>query len=239
MQTRSKFGLRAAACCVVGAMLALPQLVQAGAELPSTGETIDIDYLLPPEDGGVRRWRVRTSEGAELRKTPAADAEITKLLGQGDVLTNFGCTPGAGQVWCEVRPFQGGPKGFVSATRLEPASGPDGTIPTGVDDSRKRARKRDFDARGDIRCAQEKGQSLGGCTAAIARSGGGDATVAVTFPNGFVRQLYFTHGTFISASATMSGVGRDTEWRMERGLHLIRVDDQRFEISDRLVFGPR
>ena len=34
----------------------------------------------------------------------------------------------------------------------------------------------------------------------------------------------------------MSGVGTDTEWRRESGLHVIRVDDQRYELPDALVF---
>jgi len=35
----------------------------------------------------------------------------------------------------------------------------------------------------------------------------------------------------------MSGVGTDTEWRLEDGVYFIRVDDQRFEMSKALVFG--
>ncbi|MCV6591872.1 MAG: hypothetical protein OIF48_02895, partial [Silicimonas sp.] len=97
---------------------------------------------------------------------------------------------------------------------------------------------RDFDDETRIRCAQEQGQSLGHCNAFVARSGGGDATVEVRFANGFARQLYFTHGAFIRASATMSGVGTDTDWRLEGALYRIRVDDQRFEIAQDFLLGP-
>jgi hypothetical protein len=125
----------------------------------------------------------------------------------------------------------------MRAAGLRPAQGPDGVVPTGVDDSKHRARKRDFDAKGVIPCAQERRQPMGECSAEVARSGGRDATVVVTFPNGFARSLYFVHGEFVSASSTMSGSGIDTDWRIENGRHDIRVDDQRYELPDILVFG--
>lgn len=69
------------------------------------------------------------------------------------------------------------------------------------------------------------------------RGSGRDATVVVTFPNGFSRTLYFAHGAFISANPTISGAGTDTDWRIESPHHVIRVDDQRFELPGSLVFG--
>ena len=107
----------------------------------------------------------------------------------------------------------------------------------GTDDSPIRAREGDFDATGDMPCAQIRGQSMGECTFGVARSGGGDATVTVTFSNGFTRLLFFRHGEFISGDATMSGTGRDTDWRVEDGRHIIRVDDQRYELPDTSIFG--
>jgi len=35
----------------------------------------------------------------------------------------------------------------------------------------------------------------------------------------------------------MSGVGTDTEWHLSDGIYFIRVDDQRFELPEALVFG--
>ena len=99
----------------------------------------------------------------------------------------------------------------------------------------ERARSGTFDATGDIRCAQEAGQSLGTCSAAVARADG-SAAVVVTFANGFSRTLVFVDGRFVRGNATMSGVGTDTEWRLSRGMYHVRVDDQRFEIPEALVF---
>ena len=88
-----------------------------------------------------------------------------------------------------------------------------------------------------IACAQEQGEALGECEASLERGGTYDLTVTATFPNGFSRKLYFNGGAFVRANATMSGVGRDTDWQIKEGLHLIRVDDQRYEIPYALISG--
>lgn len=100
----------------------------------------------------------------------------------------------------------------------------------------KRAKSGEFVAKADIRCAQEVGQSLGTCGAAVARAEG-SAVVVVTFANGFKRMLMFADGEFQRGNATMSGVGTDTEWTLSEGIFAVRVDDQRFEIPADLVFG--
>ncbi|MEM1345681.1 MAG: hypothetical protein AAGI34_14030 [Pseudomonadota bacterium] len=105
-----------------------------------------------------------------------------------------------------------------------------------ANDSIARARKGDFDETGTVSCAQESGERLKTCRAAVSR-GAGVATVVVTFPNGFARALYFEGAAFVRASTTMSGSGRDIEWRVVGGLYAIRVDDQRFEIEADFVLG--
>ena len=99
-----------------------------------------------------------------------------------------------------------------------------------------RAKSGDFDRMGEVGCAQEAGESLGTCEAAIARAEDG-AVVVVTFPNGFSRMLMFEGGAFLRGNATMSGVGTDTEWSVSNGIYRVRVDDQRFEIPEALVRG--
>ena len=34
-----------------------------------------------------------------------------------------------------------------------------------------------------------------------------------------------------------TGVGTDTDWRLENGVHHVRVDDQRYEMPDAWMFG--
>ena len=222
-------------CLATGLAFALPAKVKA--QVKSEDDAINTGVYIAPADGGARRWRITAGSNLRLFGRPSEGAPVIATLSEAVVLSNLGCAKAADQFWCEVRPFRGGARGFARAERLVPAQGPDGTTPMGADDSKRRARKRDFDAKGEIPCAQERGQALGTCGAAVARSGGGDATVVATFANGFVRRLYFIHGEFVSASATMSGVGTDTDWRLEKGVHFIRVDDQRYELPNALVFG--
>ncbi|MBT8418935.1 MAG: hypothetical protein KJO42_15975 [Silicimonas sp.] len=100
----------------------------------------------------------------------------------------------------------------------------------------ERAKAADFDMKGEIACAQEVGEAMGACRAAVARAGGA-AAVVVTFPNGFARTLTFDGGDFVRGNATMSGVGTDTDWSLSDGTYFVRVDDQRYEVPAALVFG--
>ena len=222
---------------MVSATAAFLIALQAFSQTTALGDGVETAVPRSPEDGGARRWSVEAGGSLNLYDGPSADASVIDVITDGAVLSNMGCRQGDDRIWCDVRPFRGGARGFAAAEFLKPAEGPDGIVPTGRDDSPSRARKRDFDERGEIQCAQEQGQALGECPAAIARGVGGDATVVVTFPNGFARMLYFVHGEFTSASATMSGVGTDTDWQIEGGHHIIRVDDQRYILPDTLVFG--
>ena len=100
----------------------------------------------------------------------------------------------------------------------------------------QRAKSGAFDGSGNVRCAQEVGQSFGTCSANVARAD--DAvSVIVTFPNGFARRLMFLNKEFLRGNATMSGVGTDMDWRLSGGVYHVRVDDQRFEVPYALVIG--
>jgi len=197
----------------------------------------DAAFFRAPADGGVRRWQVAPGQSPAIYDGAGRHAIEAAPLSAGDILTNFGCRTISDRLWCDVRPFRGGARGFVPADVLRAAIGPDGAIALGVDDSKRRARRKRFDAVGEVPCAQERGQRLGRCEIGVSRGVGGDATAAVTFANGFSRLLYFAHGAFISANPTMSGTGTDTDWQLDGGVHVIRVDDQRFDVPDALLFG--
>ncbi len=55
------------------------------------------------------------------------------------------------------------------------------------------------------------------------------------FTNGFERRLFFRDGKFLKASVTMSGVGTNTEWRLEDGMYMIEVGGQRYEVPESLI----
>ncbi len=190
-----------------------------------------------PAAGGPRRWQVSAPDGLSLRKSGSRDAAVLAAVNEGAILFNHGCAPAADRIWCLVQPLRGRTRGYVPADHLQPARGPDGTVPMGPDDTAERARLGKFDATGSLQCAQIRGQELATCRFGVARSGGGDATVVVTFSNGFKRTLSFSHGQFIRADTTMSGTGFDTDWRRDGPRHIIRVDDQRFDALHVAIFG--
>lgn len=208
-----------------------------GAWAQQDGTVLDDGLFRAPHEGGARRWSVESADGLMLRRAPGGAQTVGKALAPASVLTNFGCLETMGTLWCEVRPLHGGPRGFVLADALTPTKGPDGIVARGANDTAERAKKKRFDTTGQIPCAQEQGEPLSTCIIGVAQSDGGDVTAAVTFRTGFSRYLFFMHGQFISASATMSGAGRDTNWAVENGVHVIRADDQQFEIPNALLFG--
>lgn len=193
------------------------------------------EIYLSPQDGGPRRWVL--TEGAPLLNRAGDPSKIKATLDGGTVVANLGCNPAGDAMWCEVQPLGSRVRGFVAALGLRPAPGPDGDVPMGPDDSRRRASAGDFDAEGQVTCRQAGGEPVGTCVFGVARGDGGDATVVVTFPNGFKRELYFANGGFISGNATMSGNGWDTDWRRDGSRHIVRVDDQLYELPDADIFG--
>ncbi len=188
-----------------------------------------------PEDGGPRNWIV--SRALNLRESPSTTAPVVDRLTPQTLLDNLGCEYAEGRAWCFVQPLGGGPVGFVAAEFIEPAVSPDGSVATGPDDSALRAGQKDFDARGSIPCAQERGQPMGTCEFAVARAGGGYATVVVEVPGERERVLYFRMGIAIGVESSEADPTGEFRAQREGDLTLIRVGDERYEVPDALVLG--
>lgn len=219
------------------AFLSIQSLAAADERSNRSKPDDQVAARLSPEEGGPRRFQIDIEENLRFYADTSSDAKILDSLSGNVVLINLGCELIAETEWCYVKPLRRNLKGYVLGKYLVPAVAPDGTIPMGVNTSAKRVRKRDFDAKEQIACAQIRGQALSQCSAQIARSGGGDAAVVVTFSNDFKRTLYFMHGEFTSANATMSGVGTDVDWKIESDHFHIRVDDQRYVIPVTFILG--
>lgn len=228
--------MRRTALCLT-AYLTVADGVCAQTPIAESGVGASPIVAAAPEAGGPRRWQVAHPDGAALRDRPASDARAVETVADRAILSNLGCEQAAGEIWCEAQLLGSRTRGYVLADHLRPARGPDGTVPMGVDDSAPRARKGDFDAKGKGRCAQIRSDPLGPCEFGAARGGGGDAAVVFTFSNGFERTLFFSHGTLIRANPTMSGIGRDIDWRIEGQNFTLRVEDQRFELPTAAVLG--
>lgn len=100
-----------------------------------------------------------------------------------------------------------------------------------------RAGKGNFDATGNIPCAQYAGQPMGQCAFGVARAGGGTATVVITRPDGTTRALFFIEGNFNSADTSQADGYPEYSAERESDLNLIRVGKERYEIPDAVIWG--
>ena len=205
---------------------------------PSGAQTGDSIAPAAPDDGGPRHWEVKAvSQGLNLREQPSTQSAIVRSYQSGTILANLGCQEAEGRVWCDVQQLGGGARGFVSAKYLQPATAPDGSVPTGPDDSALRAGQRNFDATGKIPCAQVRGQPMTLCEFGVARAGGGYATVIVTKPDGVGRAIYFVRGQSLGADTSQADGYPPVAGQKENDLHLISIGEERYEVPDAVIFG--
>lgn len=191
-----------------------------------------------PEDGGPRNWEVTgMARTLNLREKPSTTAGIVTTYEQGTILDNLGCQLGEGRVWCDVQQLGGGPRGYVIAEALKPAVSPDGSVATGPDDSALRAGRGEFDATGNIPCAQVTGQPMTQCEFSVARAGGGYATVVIKRPDGRSRAVFFRMGKAIGADTSQADGYPEFRASKEGDLNLVRVGSERYEIPDAVILG--
>ncbi|SEA52382.1 SH3 domain-containing protein [Rubrimonas cliftonensis] len=224
MQTR-RAALRALALGAVVAA-ASPVLAQHAATPAS------------PAEGGPRRFEVSVESGTlALRAAPGSSAEVLARLTRGAVLSNLGCAPAEGRVWCDVQPMRGGPRGYAAADYLRPARGPNGDTPMGEDDSALRAGRGEFNASGTIPCAEAPEQPATPCPFGVARGTGGDATVIVTRPSGAKRAIFFIHGEAVGADMSQADGYGPFSVRREADLSFVDVGAERYELFDAIPLG--
>jgi heat shock protein HslJ len=205
---------------------------------PDTDKSSAANVPAAPEDGGPRNWIVTgVSRALNLREQPTITARIVASYAPGTILDNLGCQRGEGRIWCDVQQLGGGPRGYVAAEFLKPAVSPDGSVATGPDDSALRAGQGDFDATGQIPCAQYLGQPMTQCNFGVARVGGGYATVVITKPNGRSRAIFFRMGKPIGSDTSEADGYPEFCATKENDLHIIRIGDERYEIPDAVVLG--
>lgn len=209
---------------------------QSRAIPPASSSTV-ADVTAAAEEGGPRAWEVAgVSDSLNLREQPSATAPTIARYVPGTILDNLGCRRAQDRVWCDVQELGGGPRGYVAAEFLKPAVSPDGSVATGPGTSTLRAGQGDFDATGQIPCAQYAGQPLTQCDFGVARAAGGGATVAVTKPDGRTRAIFFSNGIAIGADTSEADFGEFSASR-DSDLNLIRVGDEHYEIPDAVIFG--
>jgi len=205
---------------------------------PPIGLESDKTVPLPPDQGGPLNWQVTgVTSGLRLRVSPSIQAETLTAYPAGTVLSNLGCRQVEARVWCDVQMFGGGARGFVAAEYLTPAISPNGAAILGPDNSALRAGKGEFDASGRLRCSEAPAQPMDECPFAVARTGGGYATVVVTRANGFRRAIYFQMGIPIGADTSQADGYPDFTAEKRADVHLISVGAERYEIVDAVILG--
>jgi hypothetical protein len=104
--------------------------------------------------------------------------------------------------------------------------------------SSERAGQGQFDANGPVSCAMRAGQPMQQCQAAVARDGGGTATIVVTRPDGRSRAIYFEKGEAIGADLSQAdGNMNFRATKSKEGIYKIEAGNERYEIVDAFVFG--
>lgn len=100
-----------------------------------------------------------------------------------------------------------------------------------------RAGRGDFDATGQIPCAQYTGQPMTECDFGVSREENGTATVVITKPDGQTRAIFFINGQANSADTSQADSYGEFNAKREGDLTLIRVGEERYEIPDAVIDG--
>lgn len=196
------------------------------ARVPETGSSLP---ELPETHAGLGRPAGEPpylnpfglADDMPIHAAPDGASEVVGGAFSGQVLRNDGCEGN----WCRVTTLDTSISGWGELHYLE------------ASDSALRAGQRVFDAVGPVPCAQGMGAPMTDCAMGVARDGGGTATVVVTKPDGIPRVLFFTDGAFVSSDTSEAGGGFESAATRDGDLTRITVDDERYEITDAVIFG--
>lgn len=170
------------------------------------------------DDGGPDFWEVTgvpAGDVLNVRSAAGTGGEIVGALANGDRVRNLGCRMVGESRWCQIEagtemPF----RGWVNGRYLREAGG---AAP---------------EATGRVPCATVAGQPMQPCAFRVSRGTGGTASVWVTMPDGKERYIAFKEGTPVTSEA-----GLDVTFQKNADLYVIRINDERYEIPEAVVFG--
>ena len=95
----------------------------------------------------------------------------------------------------------------------------------------------DYNATGDIPCARDAGQPMGSCKFGVKRSGGGNGTITVFWPDAGNRVIFLKGGKPAAYDQSEADGGAKMTVRQNAGLFMVTIGGQRFEIPEALIYG--
>ncbi len=161
------------------------------------------------------------AEDMPLHAEPDTASDVVGGAFSGQVLRNEGC---AGD-WCKLEALDASVTGWGERRYLEAST------------SALRAGQGVFDVVARAPCAVGVGAPMTHCAMWAARDGSGSATVVIIKPDGIERVLFFDGGQFVGADTSQAGGGFESSVTREADLNMIRVDEERYEIPDAVIFG--
>jgi hypothetical protein len=187
--------------------------------------------------GGPDYWDIRTKNAdakVSIRVSPSAAAKVLGNLAGGTVVRNLGCRMAEGRRWCRVETLRAPRMSGWTAGEFLRESSYAGTAARGQD---ARVPGTEFHATGNIPCARHAGQPMRSCRFGVVRTGRGNGTVTVFWPDGGNRLIFFENG----APASFDQSEADGDVRMTVGrnadLFTVTIGAQRFEIPEAVING--
>ena len=204
-----------------------------------------IDYVLRASKGQYMNVSMATDNtGNYFNILAPGEDEVAMFNGSISDNQYEGVLPGSGDY--KIRVYQmrsAARRNEIANYRLEmivtggTAPSDDAHQDAAASEAATRAGKSDYDATGQIPCAQYAGQPMGQCDFGVARAGDGTATVFVSLPDGRKRGIFFTNGKAIGADTSEADGYHEFQDEHESDLHRIRVGPERYEIPDAVIYG--
>ena len=150
--------------------------------------------------------------------------------------------------WVDITP-RGNEEPMVTYTAKDKSNGtceilsfkapdaPSAAAPSGRASHSERAGQGNFDARGEIPCAEAKGAPMRQCAFEVAREPGGSASVKVSLPSGKTRFIFFEKGKAIGADLSQADGDMTFKATKQGDVFKIRAGRERYEIVEAVVFG--
>jgi hypothetical protein len=206
-----------------------------------------VDYTLRAAAGQMMTVNLSGGSSVNFNLLPPGSTGEALFVGSRDGTRSTTQLPASGEY--TIRVYQMGhakSSGQRSSFRLDVAVAGGATkaaaSPSAADDDKlveasARASERKFDATGKIPCAQHKGQPMGQCDFGVARAGGGTAAVAITWPDGRTRVVFFKAGKAIAADLSQADGDMSFSATKDADLYLIRAGTERYEIPEAAIYG--